>query len=100
MSVMAGLSQCGWMVCARRKVCSSPLDTALDSFGSSSNNAAEVQHTFFPSFNGEHNDDEEEEIDGYSADLLKRAEEVERATAIFRAQVPHRNRIWMSSMVK
>ncbi|KAJ7804221.1 hypothetical protein B0H14DRAFT_3775469 [Mycena olivaceomarginata] len=75
--------------------------------GSSSDDAAEVQRMFFPSFNGEHSDNEEEvnfnfsfQIDGYSAHLLKRAEEFERAAAIFRAQVPHRNRIWMSSMVK
>ncbi|KAJ7802031.1 hypothetical protein B0H14DRAFT_2614794 [Mycena olivaceomarginata] len=67
--------------------------------GSSSDDAAEVQRMFFPSFNGEHSDNEEE-IDGYSVHLLKRAEESERAAAIFRAQVPHRNRIWMSSMVK
>ncbi|KAJ7321352.1 hypothetical protein DFH08DRAFT_941974 [Mycena albidolilacea] len=32
--------------------------------------------------------------------LLKRAEEFKQATTIFRAQVPHRNRIWMLSMVK
>ncbi|KAJ7310684.1 hypothetical protein DFH08DRAFT_823060 [Mycena albidolilacea] len=67
--------------------------------GSSSDDAAEVQRSFFPSFNGEHSDDKEE-IDGYQAHLLKRAEEFEQAAAIFRAQVPHRNRIWMSSMVK
>jgi hypothetical protein len=85
--------------------------------GSSSDDAAEVQRMFFPSFNGEHSDNEEEvsrifpamscidfnfsfQIDGYSAHLLKQAEEFERAAAIFRAQVPHQNRIWMSSMIK
>jgi hypothetical protein len=32
--------------------------------------------------------------------LQKRAEELERGAAILRAQIPHRNKLWMSSVVK
>ncbi|KAJ7679517.1 hypothetical protein DFH06DRAFT_1316415 [Mycena polygramma] len=67
--------------------------------GSSAADAEEIQRQHFPSLNG-HEDDTEELIDGYATELLNCADDLEKAAAILRAQVPHRNRLWLSSIVK
>ncbi|KAJ7763778.1 hypothetical protein B0H16DRAFT_1801158 [Mycena metata] len=66
---------------------------------SSSDDAEEVQRQFFPAFDT-HDSDVEEEVDGYRDHLLRRAAELEQAAAILRAQVPHRNKLWMSSIAR
>ncbi|KAJ7173524.1 hypothetical protein C8R46DRAFT_892769 [Mycena filopes] len=67
----------------------------------SSDDAEEVQRQFFPSFDT-HDSDEEEEVrvDNYCDHLAKRATELEQGAAIIRAQLAHRNKLWMSSMSK
>ncbi|KAJ7504993.1 hypothetical protein B0H11DRAFT_1905063 [Mycena galericulata] len=57
-----------------------------------------IQCHFFPAFNT-HDSDNEEEVDGYRDHILKRADGLEQAAAILRAQVPHKNRLWMSRFV-
>ncbi|KAJ7230875.1 hypothetical protein C8J57DRAFT_1582643 [Mycena rebaudengoi] len=65
----------------------------------SSDDAEEVQRQFFPAFET-HDSDDEQQVDMYVDALQKRAEELERGAAILRAQIPHRNKLWMSSVVK
>ncbi|KAJ7212430.1 hypothetical protein C8J57DRAFT_1539109 [Mycena rebaudengoi] len=70
-----------------------------ESDGSSAEDADEVQRHFFPSFET-HDSDDEEQLDAHSEYILKRADELEEAAAILRSQVPHRNKLWMSNVVK
>ncbi|KAJ6466767.1 hypothetical protein C8R45DRAFT_1171983 [Mycena sanguinolenta] len=70
-----------------------------DGDSSSQENVDEIQRQFFPAFET-HDSDGETEPDDYSERLLKRAADLEKAAAIIRAQVPHRNKLWMSSVVK
>ncbi|KAJ7328013.1 hypothetical protein DFH08DRAFT_816174 [Mycena albidolilacea] len=59
----------------------------------------ETHRALFPSFEAQDSDDEEE-VEGYAQELLRRADAFQKAAGILRAQVPHRNRLWMSSIVK
>ncbi|KAJ6563398.1 hypothetical protein DFH09DRAFT_1082448 [Mycena vulgaris] len=59
----------------------------------------ETQCALFPFFEAQDSDDEEE-VEEYAQKLLQRADEFQRAAEILRAQVPHRKRLWMSSIVK
>ncbi|KAJ7894949.1 hypothetical protein B0H14DRAFT_3426555 [Mycena olivaceomarginata] len=59
----------------------------------------ETHHAFFPSFEAQDSDDEEE-VEGYAQDLLRRADTFQKAAEILRAQVLHRDRLWMSGVVK
>ncbi|KAJ7790885.1 hypothetical protein B0H14DRAFT_3568406 [Mycena olivaceomarginata] len=72
--------------------------STLSLLGNSQEDVDEIQRQFFPSYET-HDSDEEEQVDGYSEHLLKRAYEFEKAAAILTAQVPHRNKLWMSSIV-
>ncbi|KAJ7876914.1 hypothetical protein B0H14DRAFT_2568025 [Mycena olivaceomarginata] len=66
--------------------------------GSSAADAEEIQQQFFPSFDG-HESDDEKQVDAFVTHLQKRADKFEQAAAILRAQVPRRNKLWMSSVV-
>ncbi|KAJ7788196.1 hypothetical protein B0H14DRAFT_3892573 [Mycena olivaceomarginata] len=66
--------------------------------GSSAEDVEEIQRHFFPSFDT-HDSDDKEQIDQYTAHLLALAEDFDKAAAILRAQVPHKNKLWMSSIV-
>ncbi|KAJ7688240.1 hypothetical protein B0H17DRAFT_1135699 [Mycena rosella] len=47
-----------------------------------------------------HDSDDEEEVQSNAEYLPRQADEFIRAAEILRAHVPHKNRIWMSSIVK
>ncbi|KAF8209912.1 hypothetical protein K438DRAFT_1960133 [Mycena galopus ATCC 62051] len=79
-----------------KRACSSSEDFDCST---SSDDVEEVHRHFFPSVDT-HDSEEEEEIDDHAEYLLKRAAEFEQAAAILRAQVPQRNKLWMSSVVK
>ncbi|KAJ7827246.1 hypothetical protein B0H14DRAFT_3144671 [Mycena olivaceomarginata] len=59
----------------------------------------ETHRALFSSFKAQDSDDEEE-VEGYAQDLLRRADAFQKAPEILRGQVPHGNRLWMSSIVK
>ncbi|KAJ7679837.1 hypothetical protein B0H17DRAFT_1138976 [Mycena rosella] len=59
----------------------------------------ETHHAIFLSSEAQDSDDEEE-VEGYAQDLLRRADAFQKVAEILRAQVPHGNRLWMSSIVK
>ncbi|KAJ7814026.1 hypothetical protein B0H14DRAFT_2604468 [Mycena olivaceomarginata] len=59
----------------------------------------ETHHAPLPSFEAQDSDDEEE-VEGYAHNLLRRADVFQKAAEILRAQVPHGNRLWKSSIVK
>ncbi|KAJ7309440.1 hypothetical protein DFH08DRAFT_823381 [Mycena albidolilacea] len=59
----------------------------------------ETHRALFPFFETQ-NIDDEEEVEGSAPDLVRREHVFQKAAEILHTEVPHGNRLWMSSIVK
>ncbi|KAJ7827941.1 hypothetical protein B0H14DRAFT_2594895 [Mycena olivaceomarginata] len=93
LSSLQASCQCHWkattQILDRDRAQAHTTFVSASSIGTSRSSTEEIQRQFFPSFDGHESDDEEQ-----------RAQELEQAAAILRSQVPHGNKLWLSSIYK